>query len=96
MAVIRLVRFDVEPEQADDMIARRAALVSATRSKYAGLDETRLSRIDERTWVDVWRWESLAHAEAAIRGVPEIPEAAVAFELASVRSAEFAEIVDER
>lgn len=96
MAVVRLVRFSVEPARADDMIARRADLIAATRQLYPGLVEARLTRVDDQTWLDLWRWESLAHAEAAIQGAHGIPGVAAAFELASNVSAEFTEVVDER
>ena len=96
MAVIRLVRFTVEPTRADDMIARRADLVAATRRLYPGLVEARLTRVDEQTWLDLWHWESMDHAEDAIRGAADIPGAAAAFELTSNLSAEFTEVVDER
>ena len=96
MPVIRLVRFTVEPSRATDMIARRADLVAATRQLYPGLIEARLTRVDDRTWLDLWRWESMSNAEAAIRGAHEIPGATAAFELTADLSAEFVEIVDER
>jgi quinol monooxygenase YgiN len=96
MAVIRLVRFTVEPSRASDMIAQRAELVAATRQLYPGLIEARLTRVDDRTWLDLWRWESMSHAEAAIRGAHEIPGATAAFALTADLSAEFAELVDER
>jgi quinol monooxygenase YgiN len=96
MAVLRLVRFTVEPSRADEMMARRADLIAATRATYPGLVEARLTSIDERTWLDMWRWESRAHAEAAIRGADQIPGVAAAFATASDLSAEFVEVVDER
>lgn len=96
MAVVRLVRFTVEPERTDDMIARRADLVAATRQLYPGLIEARLTRVDDKTWLDLWRWESLSHAEAAIQGAQAIPGAPAAFQLISDVTAEIAEVVDER
>lgn len=96
MAVIRLVRFAVEPSRADELIARRADLVGATRRLYPGLIEARLTRLDEETWLDLWRWESLPHVEAAIQGAADIPGANAAFALISDVSAEIAEVVDER
>jgi hypothetical protein len=78
------------------MMARRADLVAATRRLYPGLIDARLLRVDDTTWLDLWRWESMARAEAAIAGAHDIPGATAAFELTSNVSAEFTEIVDER
>jgi hypothetical protein len=44
----------------------------------------------------MWRWDSLARAQAAIEGAPTLPEAGVAFSLIKDVTADFAEIVDER
>lgn len=96
MAVIRLVRFTTEPARADDLIARRADLIAATRRLYPGLIEARLTRVDDTTWLDLWRWESRAHAEAAIEGARGIPGVEAAFALTADVSAEIAEVVDER
>lgn len=96
MAVIRFVRFSVDPARADDMIARRADVVTATRERYPGLVEARLTRLDDKTWLDLWRWETAAHAEAAIQGAHDIPGVDAAFALTADVSVEIAELVDER
>ena len=31
------------------------------------------SKVDEQTWIDMWRWDSLARAQAAIEGAPALP-----------------------
>jgi hypothetical protein len=56
MAVIRTTRFTVDPTDVDEMIAKRAELIAAVRAAFAGLTEARLARVDEKTWVDAWRW----------------------------------------
>lgn len=97
MAVYRLVRFTIDPADTEKMLATRAALVAATRNAFPGLAEARLARVDEETWIDMWRWDSLARAQAAIEGAPAaLPEAGVAFSLIKDVTADFAEIVDER
>jgi heme-degrading monooxygenase HmoA len=96
MTVARFARFHVEPTDADEMITRRAALVAAIRQRFPGLIETRLGRLDERTWIDVWHWESLAHLQRALEGGPAIAEAPAVFALTQELSTEDADIVDER
>ncbi len=95
MAVLRFARFTVDPANVDEMLSRRTTLVAAIKEAYPALTETRLAQVDDKTWVDTWRWDSLAEAQAALEHAPSIPEAAAAFALTSDLSAHFAEIVDE-
>jgi quinol monooxygenase YgiN len=96
MAVLRLTRFKVDPANTEEMLARRAALVAAVREAYPGLLHTQLAKVDDQTWIDAWRWDSLASARNAIEHASTIPEAAAAFSLTTDTTAEFADIVDER
>jgi len=96
MPALRMTRFKVDGADADEMVARRNALVAAVRQTYPGLTEARLAKLDEETWLDMWRWSSRADAQVALDHVSEIPEAAAAFSLVKDVTAEFAEIVEER
>lgn len=98
MAVIRTTRLEVAPENADELLARRAALIAAVRAAHPGLTETRLARVDERTFVDTWRWESATSLQRALDSVFDIPEAGPAFALTETTTldVEQADVVDER
>ncbi|MEV0378730.1 hypothetical protein [Nonomuraea sp. NPDC050643] len=96
MAFIRTVRFTADPADADQVLARRAALIAAVRAGFPGLAETRLTRIDEGTWADHWRWNSRAEMDAVIAAGPSLPEAKSAFEVVKDASVELGELVDER
>ena len=96
MTIIRTVRFKADPAHAEELIARRAELISAVRVAYDGLIEARLAKVGEDTWVDMWRWDSLPSMQAALAGAPALPEAAAAFSLARDLTAEEAELIDER
>jgi quinol monooxygenase YgiN len=96
MAVIRITRYSVDPADTEELLTRRAALISAVRAAFPGLTEARLARLDEQTWVDIWRWDSAEHAQAAFSAAPALPEAQAAFAFAKDATAEQAEIVDER
>jgi quinol monooxygenase YgiN len=95
MTVLRIDRFTADPAAAEELRSRHAALVSAARTAFPGLLDVRLARVDERTWMDVWRWDELASAEAAVQAAPSIPEAGAAFALAGDLVVEFAEILQE-
>jgi len=77
------------------VLLRRRKLLEAVRAESAGPAETRLVRVDERTWVDMWRWDSPETLRAALDGAPGLPEAAAAFAIARDVLAEQGEVVDE-
>jgi hypothetical protein len=95
MALIRTTRFTADPADAPIVLERRRQLIEAIRAAFSGPTETRLVRVDERTWVDVWRWDSPEILHAALDGAPSLPEAAAAFAVARDVSAEQGELVDE-
>lgn len=53
-------------------------------------------KLDDQTWIDMWRWDSRASAQKAIDNARGVPEAGAAFSLVKDVTTEFAEIVDER
>ncbi|NDL56844.1 antibiotic biosynthesis monooxygenase [Phytoactinopolyspora mesophila] len=96
MAVVRTTRFQVDPEVVDEFLRRRAVMIDTLRQAFPGLVQARLARVDERTWVDTWLWESAEHVQAALGGAATIPAVPAAFELVSDAEAEQAEVVDAR
>mgnify|MGYP001354018961 FL=1 len=96
MAVIRFTRFTADPADAEEVLAKRAALIAAVRDAFPGLTDARLAKIDDGAWIDTWRWDSQASLEAAVAGAPDLPEVQTAFALVRDVSAETADLVDER
>ena len=98
VAVVRLDRFTVDPGDVEELLARRNALVAAVRDAVPGLIEARLAKLDGKTWIDLWRWDSRSSAQAAIQRARtgDVPEAAAAFALTKDLTTEFADVVDER
>lgn len=95
MPVFELARFTVDPSNADQLLRKRGPMVEAMRTRFPGLIHADLARIDERTWIDVWKWQSRDEAEAAAAQAPSVPEAADMFALIQdVVSMEHAEIAD--
>jgi hypothetical protein len=95
MTLIRTTRFTADPADGDLVLERRGQLIAALRARYAGPTETRLVRVDERTWVDMWRWDSPETLNAALAGAPSLPESAAAFAVARDVTAEQGELVAE-
>lgn len=94
MTALRLVQFTIDPADTEEMLTRHAALVATAKAAFPGLIDVQLAKIDDRTWIDVWRWDTLANAQAAAAQGPTIPEAGAAFSLTKGLAVEFAEVVD--
>jgi hypothetical protein len=95
MSVIRTTRFTADPADADLVLERRGRLIAAIRARFAGPTETRLVRVDDRTWVDMWRWDSPEILSAVLAGAPQLPESAAAFAVARDVSAEQGALIAE-
>jgi hypothetical protein len=63
MAVLELARFKVGIGKAEAMVSSRDDMMAAMRARFPGLIEARLARLDEETWIDVWRWDTLENAQ---------------------------------
>lgn len=94
MTVLRIDHFTIDPADTGEMLTRYAALTAAVKDAFPGLIDVELAEIDDQTWIDVWRWDSLASAQAAIAGAPAIPQAGAAFSLTKGITVEYAEVLD--
>lgn len=80
--IVNVVRFTIDPVREREMRDCRTALVAAARTHTSGLRRTVLTRVDDRTWMDVWLWESPEHLQATQEA--RLPEAAAAFAMVDV------------
>jgi hypothetical protein len=96
MSIVRTTRFHIDPANVEEAMNRRAAVISAVRAAYPGLTEARLTRLEDGTWADSWRWASREAMETALAGAPTLPEAGAAFAIVTDATVEVAELVDER
>lgn len=72
---VELVLFTVRPEEEEEFVAERPAMLAAMRSRFTGLEHAFLARRDDGSWLDVVVWASRAEAEAAAAGIGDVPEA---------------------
>jgi Antibiotic biosynthesis monooxygenase len=96
MAVVRMHRYQVDPADLEELLARRATLISAIRAAHPGLAEARLTRLEDGTYTDVWRWDSSEQMLAAFGDMAAFPEAGAAMALTQGATAVNGEIIDER
>jgi hypothetical protein len=95
VAILRITRFTIAPSDVAEMLNRRSVLIAQARRTVPGLLATCLARSDTNTWVDIWRWDSLASSRRALAELPLTPEATRAFELLVSPTGESLEIIDE-
>jgi len=95
MAVVRTHHYTVDLADLPELLARRAELIAAMRAAYPGLSHTRLTRLDDGTFTDAWRWDTAGQVQAALAAMP-IPRAQAAMSLTRDATAQDGEIVDER
>ena len=97
MADIRIHRYSVDdPADLEELLARRAELISAIRVDHPGLVEARLVRLENGTLNDIWRWRSAEEMQAGLAAAPTFPEVRAAMSLTRNATSEDGEIVDER
>jgi hypothetical protein len=96
MAVVRIHHYTVDPADIEELVARRGTLIAAIRAAYPGLAEARLTRLEDGTFNDTWRWDSAEQMQAALAAAPTLPEVRAAMSLTRGATAEDGEIVDER
>ncbi|WP_433591716.1 hypothetical protein [Nocardia sp. CA-145437] len=73
MAVVRLHRFRVARADLDQLLAQRRTLIDAIRLVHPGLTETRLTRLEDGTYLDTWRWDRAEHMLAAVAAAQGVP-----------------------
>ncbi|OUC97423.1 antibiotic biosynthesis monooxygenase [Streptosporangium minutum] len=95
MSLISITRFHANPADAEQVQDRHAALVTEIRATLPGLTEARLGRLDDETWVGIWRWDSAASLQAARQAAPGTAAATEAFALVRDVTAEDVEVLAE-
>jgi hypothetical protein len=95
MAVVRIHRYTIEQADLEELHARRATVITTIRAAHSGLAQTQLTRLDDGTFTDTWRWDSAEQMQAAFAAMP-IPEAGAAMSLTRDATAHNGEIIDER
>ena len=96
MASVRTHRYTLAPNQVETFLAQRAELIGQWR--VAGLDlvETRLYRLEDGTYLDIWRWRSAEVMAKAFDTMGELPLVGATLRMTSEHSAVDGDLVDER
>ena len=92
IAVVRVHTYGVEPKNLAEFLTRRTAVIDLIRAAHPGLVATRLIRLEDGSYTDLWSWESMP-AMAAAFPLAQSPEAAAAWSLTSNSSASTGELI---
>jgi hypothetical protein len=95
MSVVRMHTYRVADADLREFLDRRAVLIARVRADHPGLAETRLTRLEDGSYTDTWRWDSSPQLAAAFPAAGS-PEATSAMAPTSDATAVNGEIVDER
>ncbi|WP_194916481.1 hypothetical protein [Catenulispora rubra] len=93
---IRSHQYRVSPEKFEEFSVRRAAVIDAVRAKHPALAATRLVRLEDGSYSDVWVWESAEHMGRALADLPNTPEAFAAMSMVEGNVAQSGLVLDER
>lgn len=96
MSAVRVHHYSVDPAELEQMLAQRAQVIAGIRSGFDGLVETRLIRLDDGTYQDVWRWETAEQLAAALDASAAFPPVTATLALTKDGTVQNGEIVDER
>ncbi|MET8872377.1 hypothetical protein [Nocardia sp. NPDC004604] len=96
MPVVRIHHYRVAADRLDALLTQRATLIDGIRRANPGLTETRLTRLEDGSYSDTWRWESAEQMLAAIGASQGFPLVGATMALTQDATAETGEIVDER
>lgn len=94
--IVRTHTYRVAPEDLDKLLTQRADLIAGIRAGNPGLVETRLTRHDDGTYTDAWRWESTEQMTTALATAGGFPLVGATLGLTHDASAQNGEIIDER
>ena len=96
MSAVRTHTYRVVPENLDALLEQRATLIAGIRAANPGLLETCLTRHDDGTYTDVWRWDSAEHMNVALAAAAAFPLVAATLALTQEASVQNGEVIDLR
>jgi hypothetical protein len=73
MATVRTHRYALAPDQVEQFLAQRAELIGQWRAAGFHLVEARLYRLEDGTYLDIWRWASDEVMAKAFDAMGELP-----------------------
>ena len=96
MTFVRTHHYSVGPADVNELLTRRASLIDAVRAAHPDLTMTRLTRLADGTYSDIWYWETSEAMEAALAAIGDFPGAPGTMSLTKGHVAQNGEVICER
>lgn len=96
MPAVRVHHYSVDPAELEQLLAQRTQLIGGIRAGFPGLVETRLIRLEDGTYQDMWRWETAEQLAAAVAASAAFPPVTATLALTSAGTVQNGEIIDEQ
>lgn len=96
MAAVRAHSYTVDADNLEKFLAQRAELITAIKANNPAFVAATLTRLEDGSYTDVWRWESAEEMQAALAAAGGFPLAGATMSLTRDANAQNGEIIDER
>jgi hypothetical protein len=96
VSTVRTHTYRVEPSKLEQLLVQRANLIAGIRAGNPALVETRLTRHEDGTYTDVWRWESAEQMTIGLTAAAGFPLVGATLALTHDATVQHGEIIDER
>jgi hypothetical protein len=94
MPAVRVHRYAVDPGDLEKFLGQRTEIILAIKNNPAFAGAV-LTRLEDGTYIDTWRWESAAQMQAALGAATGFPLVGATLAYAKDHSAQNGEIVDD-
>lgn len=96
MAAVRTHRYTVQTGNLDAMLERRTNLIDGIRSANPAFSGATLVRLEDGSYLDIWRWESAQDLRRAAEAAAKVPLVGATLSLTADHTTIDGEILDER
>lgn len=96
MAAVRTHRYSVRTGNLDAMLERRTTLIDGIRSANPAFSGATLIRLEDGSYLDIWRWESAEEMRRAAEAARSVPLVGDTMSLTTDHTAIDGEILDQR
>jgi len=96
MAAVRTHRYTVDTGNLDAMLEQRNALITGIRSANPAFSGATLVRLEDGSYLDIWRWESAEDMRRAAEAAAKVPLVGATLSLTTGHTTLDGEVLDER
>jgi hypothetical protein len=96
MATVRTHRYTVETGNLAAMLERRTNLINGIRSANPAFADATLIRLEDGSYLDIWRWDSADDMQRAAQAARDFPLVGATLSLTTDHTVIDGEVLDER